>query len=79
MKSSVYKIVGCSGSKRYQEVKSMLNAREARKEAVRQNREMAFRLGVSYRALLGEVGEWGRREGLHTSGRSGQDGRLTGF
>lgn len=79
MKSSVYKIVGCSGSKRWCEVRANMYAQDAHKEANRLNQDLAFRLGVSYRELKGRAGEWGRREGLHASGISGQDGALTGF
>ena len=75
MKSSVYEIVGPSGSQSYREVESGLDYATARQHASARNHRVADGRGETFRAYK-KTAEGD--EGWSVSGRSGQAGHKTG-
>lgn len=71
MKSSVYEVRGCAGSRVQVEVEALLNAKEARIRASQHNRDRADGRGVSYQQHFRERAF---SEGWRFGARSGRDG-----
>jgi len=75
MKSSVYEVRGCAGSRKIYEVETLLTADEARRRARERNQAHADGCGMSYRAYSRD--RCGG-EGWFFGMRSGKDGYAAG-